>query len=443
MKEYLDYKEDNDIDRIVPVVVAGLDYGERKNFEHSMEEMISLVEACDMEAVSVITQSMVHPDPGTYMGKGKIEYIAEVIEEKHAEYCVFEDNLSPAQMKNLQEMVGVPVWDRTNLILEIFSRRAKTLEARLQVESAYLQYMLPRLSGMWQHLGRQGGGGGSRANKGVGETQIELDRRQINQRLTELRRELKQMELTRSTQRSGRKKKGLPLAALVGYTNAGKSTIMNSMLDHSVTQEEKKVLQKDMLFATLDTSVRHIKGDRNRDFLLSDTVGFIENLPHSLVKAFRSTLEEAANADLLLIVIDASDPYAAQHKTVTEDTLRELGAGDIPRLYIMNKADMIEDRSYNIPMMRDDTIWMSAVSEESISKLMEIVSEKLYSGNKICRLVIPYSRGDITDLVHRNGHVISEEYTGEGILIEAELTVKTYGQVKEWDPDWEEPKEEW
>ena len=425
-------QENNDIEKI-PVIIAGLDYGNNPSFEHSMEEMEALVEACDMEAVYVVVQSLNHPDPGTYMGSGKVMEIAALAEEVKAEYCIFEDNLSPAQLKNLQKMLGIEVWDRTNLILEIFSRRAQTLEARLQVETAYLQYMLPRLTGMWQHLGRQGGGSGSRSNRGIGETQIELDRRQINHRIAELRRELDQIERTRATQRSGRKKAGLPMVALVGYTNAGKSTIMNSMLSTGEVSDEKKVLQKDMLFATLDTSIRHISLGSNKDFLLSDTVGFIENLPHGLIKAFRSTLEEAANADLLLIVLDASDPYCDQHKKVTEDTLKELDAGEIPRLYVMNKADLIADRSYKIPMVRDDTIWMNATDPECIAELMRFVSDRVYSSNCVCECIIPYSRGDLTDLLHRRANIINEEYTESGVKIVAEVTPDVYGLVKEFE----------
>lgn len=415
----------------IPVIIAGLDYGNRPSFEHSIEEMEALVEACDMEAVCIVVQTLNHPDPGTYMGSGKVSEIAELAQDMEAEYCIFEDNLSPAQLRNLQKIIGVPVWDRTNLILEIFSRRAQTLEARLQVETAYLQYMLPRLSGMWQHLGRQGGGSGSRSNRGIGETQIELDRRQINHRIAELRRELDQIERTRNTQRSGRKKAGLPLAALVGYTNAGKSTIMNAMLSEGEVSEEKKVLQKDMLFATLDTSIRHIKHGNNKDFLLSDTVGFIENLPHGLIKAFRSTLEEAAAADLLLIVLDASDPYCEQHKKITEDTLKELGAGELPRLYIMNKSDKIEDRSYDIPLVRDDTIWMNATDSDCINALIELIVQTVYTSNVTCECMIPYGRGDLTDLLHRKAAILAEEYTENGVHIKAEVTPDIYGQIDE------------
>lgn len=417
-------------DKPIRVIVAGLDYGNRRNFEHSLEEMENLVEACDMEAVAIISQSLSHPDAGTYMGKGKIEEIRELAENLEVEYVIFEDNLSPAQLKNLQKILDIPVWDRTTLILEIFSRRAQTIEARLQVECAYLQYMLPRLTGMWQHLGRQGGGSGSRSNRGIGETQIELDRRQINQRITELKRELEKIEKTRKVQRSGRTKDGLPTAALVGYTNAGKSTIMNAMLTENGVADNKKVLQKDMLFATLDTSIRHIEMEDNRDFLLSDTVGFIENLPHGLVKAFRSTLEEAATADLLVIVLDASDPFHDEHKRVTEETLKELGAQELPRIFVMNKADMMEDREFDIPSTREDMIWISAVDGTGIDELKAMITDRLYGANRTIECLIPYSRGDILDLLHRKANVLSEEYVPEGVKIKADCSPKIAGMIE-------------
>lgn len=408
--------EDTNTD-IKRVILVGLEIAGGYDFEHSMEEMVSLIEACDMQVVGTLTQKLPHPEAGTYLGKGKADELADLSAALEADYCVFEGNLSPAQLKNLQRMVNVPIWDRTTLILEIFSRRAKTREARLQVESAYLQYMLPRLSGMWQHLGRQGGGGGSRANKGVGETQLELDRRMINQRIAELRRELDSITVTRNTQRAGRVKGGIPRAALVGYTNAGKSTLMNRLLRQNEADSEKMVFEKDMLFATLDTSIRRIEVEGNKDFLLSDTVGFIENLPHGLIKAFRSTLEEAIFADLLLVVLDASDPYYRQHRKVTEDTLKSLGADTIPRIYIMNKCDLLEERSWKMPRIRDDEIWMSAGTGEGLAELVMMITSKVYADSQVIELMLPFARGDLVNRLHENANILSEEYTAEGIKI--------------------------
>ena len=414
------------------VILVGLETNGTADFEHSMEEMESLIEACDMQVVGILTQKLPHPEAGTYLGKGKVEELSELAQALEAEYCIFEGNLSPAQLKNLQRSVNVPIWDRTTLILEIFSRRAKTREARLQVESAYLQYMLPRLSGMWQHLGRQGGGGGSRANKGEGETQIELDRRMINQRLVELRRELDSITVTRNTQRAGRMKGGVPRAALVGYTNAGKSTLMNRLLSMNDADEDKMVFEKDMLFATLDTSIRRIPVEGNKDFLLSDTVGFIENLPHGLIKAFRSTLEEAIFADIILIVLDASDPYYRQHRKVTEDTLKSLGADTIPKIYVMNKCDLLEDRRWQLPRVRDDEIWMSAGTGEGLAELILMITSKVYADNEILDLMLPYSRGDIVNRLHEQANIINEEYTAEGIKVKAECPKALAGELKQF-----------
>ena len=402
------------------------------DFEHSMEEMESLIEACDMEVAGVLTQKLPHPEAGTYLGSGKVEELSQLASALNVQYCIFEGNLSPAQLKNIINIVNVPIWDRTTLILEIFSRRAKTKEARLQVESAYLQYMLPRLSGMWQHLGRQGGGGGSRANKGVGETQLELDRRMIKQRIGELKRELDDITSTRNVQRAGRMKGGVGRVALVGYTNAGKSTLMNLMLRSNDCDDEKMVFEKDMLFATLDTSIRRIEVEGNKDFLLSDTVGFIENLPHGLVKAFRSTLEEAIFADLLLIVLDASDPYYRQHRKVTEDTLKGLGADNIPRIYVMNKSDLLQDRNWQIPKMKNDEIWMSAATGEGLAELIMMITSVIYADSQVITVMLPFARGDIVNRLHTQANIIEEEYTAEGIRIRVDCPQAIAGDIEKY-----------
>ena len=412
------------------VIIAALETDDASHFEHRVEEMISLTEACDMEVFSVVTQRLPHPEPKTFLGKGKVDELQELVQNAEADYCVFEDNLSPVQLKNLSSLLKVEVWDRTTLILEIFSRRAKTREARLQVESAYLQYMLPRLSGMWQHLGRQGGGSGSRSNRGIGETQLELDRRQISKRIGSLKKELDAISHTRTVQRKAREKGDLPRVALVGYTNAGKSTILNRLLALSGSGEEKKVLEKDMLFATLDTSVRRIEVEGHRDFLLSDTVGFIENLPHGLVKAFRSTLEEALSADLILVVLDASDEFSADHRQVTEQTLKELDADEIPRLYVMNKADLLPDVAETLPKVREEEIWISAKSGTGLFELLDKITGILYKNNRILHLLLPFERGDLLNQLHTKANVLKEDYCAEGILLTADCPKALAGQLK-------------
>jgi len=410
-RKYMDLNNEENL----KAMLFGVDYDSHKDFDHSIDELKGLVKACDMEVAGILTQSLPHPDNATYLGKGKVYELKDFVDNMQVDYCICESDLSPSQMKNLQNILGVPVWDHTNIILEIFSRRAKTKEAKLQVESAYLQFMLPRLAGMWQHLGRQGGGGGSRANKGVGEKQIELDRRQINHRLHELSKELDQITKTRSVQRDGRDKGELKKVALVGYTNAGKSSLMNRFLDYSGS--EKIVLEKDMLFATLDTSIRKIDCKDNRSFLLSDTVGFIENLPHGLVKAFRSTLEEVKYADLLLIVLDSSDPYWTTHKKVTEDTLRELDAANIPRIYVKNKSDMITDRIVSHKIDNSDQIYVSAANGDGFNELLDEICERLYADDKIVDAIIPYDKAELLNRLHKYGVVMKEEYLPEGIQV--------------------------
>ncbi len=412
---------------MIPAVLVGLRTNESEDdFQHAMDELASLSEACDLQVKGVMTQTLPHPDNATWIGSGKAEELNCAISGINAELAVCLGNLSPAQMKNLQKIIGVTVWDRTGLILEIFSRRAGTREAKLQVESAYLQYMLPRLTGMWQHLGRQGGGGGSRANKGVGEKQIELDRRQISHRLSELKKELADIERSRDVQRNGRLRGGLLAVALVGYTNAGKSSLMNRLLSLSETvgdrNSEKKVFEKDMLFATLDTSIRKIDIPGRKPFLLSDTVGFIEDIPHSLIKAFRSTLAEVRFADILLIVMDSSDPHHEEHRRITEETLRDLDCEGIPRIYVYNKSDL---RDF-IPEIRDSSdmkcVYISAREGSGIDRLLDMIYESAGAGRQEIDILIPYTDGDLINRIHNEADVISENFEENGTHIRAVCT---------------------
>ena len=325
------------------VLLVGVDTGEEQNFDGSMEELKQLAKACYMEPVGTVTQRMEFVHKALYIGTGKVQEVRDAAQALDAQLILFNDTLTPSQIKNLQDELKTPVIDRTTLILNIFEMRARTREASLQVETAKLQYLLPRLVGMHEALTRQGGTSGSMSSRGAGEKKLELDRRHIEHRISELRKELDAISRERETQRKRREQTRIPLVALVGYTNAGKSTIMNQMVERFVGDEEKKVLEKDMLFATLDTTIRRINTGNNRDFLLTDTVGFIHKLPHGLVKAFRSTLEEIKGADLLLQVVDVSDPGYQEQMETTKETLRELGAGDIPMLIVFNKADRLTD----------------------------------------------------------------------------------------------------
>lgn len=395
-------------------LLAGVRLNENNDFESSMKELNSLVKACDMEPVTRIDQNLSNINAAYYVGSGKVGEIRDAVEKYSVDYVIFNDTLSPSQLKNLQRDIDVPVWDRTYLILEIFSQRAQTKEAKMQVESARLQYMLPRLMGLRDSLGRQGGASGSLSNKGSGEKQIELDRRKIEGRISELGRELERMELEREVQRRKRSQGIYPQAALVGYTNAGKSTLLNKLVELSNGKEEKMVMAKDMLFATLDTTVRKISLAGSQDFLLSDTVGFISRLPHSLVKAFRSTLDEIRYADLLLHVVDFSDEHYREQMEVTEETLNELGAGDIPRIYIMNKADSVMEEE-TLPKISDNRIYMSAKQGVGIRELLHMMEQILFSDYQEAQFLIPYENGDIVHYFNSRALIKSQEYQENGV----------------------------
>lgn len=364
-------------------LLLGVKLRDGEDFERSMEELWNLAEACGMQVTGQITQNMERPHSALYMGKGKLSEVKEFLEQHPVDVVIFDRQLSPSQLRNLEQLLDCAILDRTSLILEIFAVRARTREARLQVESARLQYILPRLTGMHKALSRQGGGSGI-SNKGAGEKKLELDRRRIEKRMSELRRELEQVSKEREIQRNRRQGSGIPRVALVGYTNAGKSTLMNSMLDKYSRDPSKRVMEKNMLFATLDTTVRRIHTGPQKEFLLSDTVGFIHQLPTGLIKAFRSTLEEAREADLLLHVLDYSDEACRQQREVTEETLKELGAGDIPVIYVYNKSDLRiqEDGSkMTFPRTQENRIYLSAKTGEGIQELVDMIW-KLCGENK-------------------------------------------------------------
>lgn len=395
----------------------------------AMDEMMSLVKACNMEPVGRIEQNMEYANTSTYIGAGKVEEVYDMVRALEADIVVFDNGLSPIQLRNLQRELECPVMDRTTLILEIFSTRARTREAKLQVEVARLQYMLPRLVGLHDALSRQGGASGAMSSKGAGEKKLELDRRRLEQRLTSMKRELESIAGERETQRKKRAESGIPRVALVGYTNAGKSTIMNSLLSAYADNEEKKVFEEDMLFATLDTTVRRIAPPDRNAFLLSDTVGFISNLPHSLVKAFRSTLEEVKEADLLLQVVDYSDENYMEHIKVTEDTLKELGAERIPMIYVFNKADLCGMGEF-ATVQGSDKLYMSAKSQNGIEALLTLITGKLSGGYRDCELMIPYNRGDIVAYLNDNAVVHEMDYRENGVYMKANMSLIDAGRYE-------------
>ncbi len=407
-------------------LLAGLCTGrDRQQYEASMKELEELAAACDLAVADCFIQFAPSITQRTLFGSGKVEEIRTWIEYYDADIVIVNETLTPMQVRNLEDAWDTEVLDRTGIILQIFSTRARTREARLQVESARLRYMLPRLAGMRKNLSRQGGGSGRLSNKGAGEEKLELDRRHIEHRIEELDRQLAAVEKERKTQRSRREGSGLLRVALTGYTNAGKSTLMNRLLEFAAQDDSlpevrtKQVFEKDMLFATLDTSVRKIRAQGHNAFLLSDTVGFISDLPHSLVKAFRSTLDEVRFADLLLEIVDVSDPDYERQISVTAHTLEEIGAGAIPVIYVLNKADRLEDVS--LPKINGERIWMSAKTGEGLDELLSMIDEAIAGDWKEEEIVVPYRKGSLLHELGERYPIEKLEYLPEGIRIRASM----------------------
>ena len=422
-------------------LLVGIQLNNGEDYALSLEELENLANACEMEVVGIVEQNLSDIHKAFYIGTGKVEEVREEAEAQNVDVVVFDNSLSPMQIRNLQERIGKPILDRSTLILDIFARRARSGEAKLQVEVARLQYMLPRLVGLHAALSRQGGGSGSMSNKGAGEKKLELDRRVLEHRLAEYRRELKELGAQRLTQRKQRAASGMPRVALVGYTNAGKSTLLNAMLDlygvDEIDVEEKKVMEKDMLFATLDTTVRKIAPEGHHAFLLSDTVGFIHKLPHHLVEAFHSTLEEAKEADILLQVIDYSDSHYKEQIAVTERTLKELGAEGIPMLYLYNKADKVSaddipgcpavengDVSSCLPVVTQDSIYLSARKKIGMEELVCLMEKKLAGDYQECTFLIPYTDGRAVSYLNENAVVYSTAYQEDGVLMKVNCKIQ-------------------
>ena len=465
--------------RVALLVGLNIDKSEER-FSASMKELEQLAEACSIEISGTMTQNSPLVNKATFIGSGKTEELKNTVKMLHPDLVIFNETLSPMQIRNLDRILDTEIMDRTGLILEIFTLRARTREAVLQVESARLAYMLPRLAGMRNELGRQGGTSGSMSNKGLGEKKIELDRRYIEKRISEIEKELKKIDRERDTQRSRRLRSGELKVALVGYTNAGKSTVMNAFLSYAggkdrrnsssdgtiapgakeVTAKEnreyvregKEVFEADMLFATLDTTVRRIEAPDVKPFMLIDTVGFIDELPHSLVKAFRSTLEEVKYADLILEVIDYADEEYKNHMEVTGKTLAEIGAGAIPVIYVYNKYDKVIDalkemlpeyridktvgKENEIPVIRDESIYLSAKKGQGIPELIRMIDAFRQKGEVEWTALIPYTRGDILSYLNANASVLSMEYIDEGTRVKvrtSKVDMERYREVKTID----------
>ncbi len=383
-----------------------------------MDELAALVETAGGEVVGRLLQNRPTPDPRSFIGDGKVQELKHMIEVNGCDLAVFDNELSPSQMRVLQEDLGVKVLDRSGLILDIFAQRAQTSEGRLQVELAQYKYLLPRLLGMWTHLERQEGAIGTR---GPGETQLESDRRHIRRKIQKLEEELEAVRKVRSTQRRQREKNAIPVVALVGYTNAGKSSLLNALTDAGIPANNR-------LFDTLDTTTRHLRLPDTQEVLLSDTVGFIRHLPTQLVEAFKATLEELKYADILLHVIDISNPDWMSQAEVVDSLIRELGAEHTPCIRVFNKCD----RYLGILPRGERTVCVSARTGEGLPELMALVSEILNKGKHHAVLRIPYQRGDLIDLLQREAAVLNMEYAEDCTVVEAVVKPEIWGRVKDF-----------
>jgi GTP-binding protein HflX len=388
---------------------------DKKECEENLDELERLCETYGLRAINKLSCPIKRLDAATFLGKGKIEEIKQNAEEIQAEVLIFDDEISPHQQRNLEEIFGKPVIDRTELIIEVFAQRAHTREARLQIELAKVKYQFPRLKRLWTHLSRQTSGGGG-FTKGEGEKQIELDRRMLRERVNRLEDEIEEVRAQRETQRSGRIRSGIPTFAIVGYTNAGKSTLLRALT-------KAEVLVEDKLFATLDTTARKFTLPNKQEIVLIDTVGFIRKLPHQLVAAFRSTLEEATHTDILLHLIDASSPNAEAQAVATHDVLKELGAEKHPIITVLNKIDAVQNPLilHKLRILYPKTVAISATNGTGMDELMQAMITELSAMRKLVRLRIPQSHYALVSELMREGKVRSSEYEENDVLMEVEI----------------------
>ncbi|WP_279082279.1 GTPase HflX [Lactobacillus apis] len=413
--------------RKVKAYLAGVNLDD-SNFDYYMTELANLAQAANMEVVGQSRQNLEHVVAGTYFGLGKINEIKDMAHGLKAEVLVLNDELSPVQIRNLEKMTKLRVIDRTELILEIFSSRARTKQAKLQVQLAQLEYELPRLHPSENNLDQQRGGGF--ANRGAGESKLELNRRTIGKQITIIKKELSAISGQEEIKAKRRNQTHIPKVALVGYTNAGKSTTMNGLLEEfSKENDEKQVFVKDMLFATLDTSVRRIELSNNFSFILSDTVGFISKLPHNLIESFKATLQEVKDADLLINIVDSSDSNMIQMIRTTQNVLSEIGVKDVPMITAYNKADKT-DRNY--PQIEGSGILYSATDSESIKLLAQLITKRVFASYQKVNLVVPLADGKALANLHEYAQIILEEYKTDGVHVTARLAPEKQAQFHQY-----------
>lgn len=401
------------------VILVGVSEQEGDDARDSLEELSELAETAGAETVGMLIQNREGIHPGTYVGKGKVEEVKELIFETGATGIVCDDELSPAQLKNLSELLDVKIMDRTLLILDIFALHSFTREGKIQVELAQLKYRLSRLTGLGKSMSRLGGGIGTR---GPGEKKLEVDRRLIGKRISQLKRELEEVTRHREITRGSRVKKGFPVAAIVGYTNAGKSTLLNAMTNGDV-------LEADMLFATLDPTTRLLELSGKQQILLTDTVGFIRKLPHHLIEAFQSTLEEAKYADYIIHVVDASNPQAEKQMHIVYETLRSLGIENKKILTLFNKQDLRQDLEPLHDFSTDKTINISAKFGQGLEEVKAVLEEFLREDKILVERVFPYDKAGILQLIRSKGELLEEEYRPEGIYVKAYVPGDVYGKL--------------
>ena len=398
---------------------AGIFTREENATEQTLDELEALLETAGGQCAAKVLQNRPAPDPHSFIGEGKVDEVRELLETTGANLVIFDNDLSPSQQRALEKMTGVSVMDRSGLILDIFAQRAKTREGRLQVELAQYKYLLPRLTGMWTHLERQEGSIGTR---GPGETQLETDRRLIRKRIQKLEDELREVRKIRGVQRERRIKNSIPVVAIVGYTNAGKSTLLNHLTGAGIPANNR-------LFDTLDTTTRQLAVSDTLDVLLSDTVGFIAKLPHHLVEAFKATLEELEYADLLLHVIDASDPERSDHIAVVDKLIAQLAKPGIPVIECYNKADLVSE---DVIPRGNNRLAISARTGLNMEQLLTLIEKNLDQGLHRGVFLLPYAMGGMVDVLHSQARVLNLEYTAEGIRVEAVCDSALFGKLKDY-----------